>query len=99
MSIHRISRNWFKFSVNIFNEEDKEYCRPSNRYFDENTFAWQKVACKFYLLTNNWIIATGKELPQIPLRMKCNIEDLTQLYRIVRGIIEELLRACYFDNI
>ena len=40
MNVDRISRNCFKCSVNIFDEEDKEYCRPSSSYFNENTFAW-----------------------------------------------------------
>ena len=45
------------------------------------------------------MIAMRKELAQIVLKIKSNINDLTQLYSIVRGIIEELLCACYFDNI
>ena len=47
MNTDRISRTWFKCSVNKFDEEDKEYCRSSSCYFDENIFAWQKIACNF----------------------------------------------------
>ena len=51
MSIDRIDRNWFKFTVNIFEEEDKEYSRPPGSCFDENTFVWQTITCEFYPLT------------------------------------------------
>ena len=68
-------------------------------YFGKNIFASPKVACELYLLANNWMIATGKELPEILLKIKLNIDNQTQLYFIIKGIIEELLCTCYFDNI
>lgn len=91
------STNWFKFNFNIFGDGDK-HCRSSSSYFDKNIFVWQKIAWKSYLLTNNWMITTRKELPYILLKIKSNNDDLTHLYFVVRGIIEELPCACYFDN-
>ena len=60
MNVERITRNWFKISVSIFEEEDKEYCKSCSSYFDENIPSWQKFTCKFYFLTDNWMIAIEK---------------------------------------
>ena len=45
------------------------------------------------------MIATGKELPDILLKIKLDIDELTHKYSTIRRIIEELLCACYFNNI
>ena len=43
--------------------------------------------------------ATGKKLPDILLKIKSNIDELTHKYSIIRRIIEDLLCVCYFNNI
>ena len=99
MNIDRINRNCVKFTVKIFDEEDEEYFRPSSSYFDENIFAWQKIAYQFHPLSTNWMIATGKGLPEILLKIKSKVDNLTHLYSIIRRIVEEVLCACYIDDI
>ena len=86
-------------SVSIFDKEDKEYCKPCSRYFDQNSFSWQRFACEFFPLTDNWIIAIGKELTYTLLKIKSKIDVLPYNYSIITGIIKELLCACYFNNI
>ena len=99
MNLDRIARSWFKISFSIFDEEHNDYCKPCSSYFDERIFSWQKLACKFYPLTNNWMIATGKKLLDILLKIKLDIDKLTHKYFTIGGIIKELLCACYFNNI
>ena len=38
MNVDRITRNWFKVGVSIFDEEDKQYRKRCSCYFDENIF-------------------------------------------------------------
>lgn len=45
------------------------------------------------------MIATRKELPEIKFKTETSIDNLTHLYSIITGIIEELVCSCYFDNI
>ena len=74
MNVYKIIRNWFKVSVSIFHKEDKEYCKPCSSYVNKNIFSWQKFACKFYTLADNWLIAREKELLDSLLKIKSNIE-------------------------
>ena len=69
MNVDRITRNWFNTSVSIFDKEDKEYCKPCSSEFDQNIFSWQRFSCEFCPLIDNWMIATGKELPDICIRL------------------------------
>ena len=85
--------------VSIFDEEDKEYWKSCSRYFDQNSFFWQKFTCEFFPVTDNWIIATGKELTDTLLKIKSKIDELPYNYSIITGTIKELLCVCYFNNI
>ena len=62
-------------------------------------FLGKNLSCRFYPLKDNWMIVTGKELPDILLKIKLNIYKLTHKCSIIRENIEELLCAYYFNNI
>ena len=64
-----------------------------------NIFQRQNFACEFYAFINNWMIATGKELPDKLVKIKLNIDNLNETYTKVNGIIDEILGSCYFNNI
>ena len=64
-----------------------------------NIFQWQNFACEFYAFINNWMITTGKKLPDKLVKIKLNIDNLSKTYTKISGIINELLGSCYFNNI
>ena len=97
MNLDRFRRNWFKFSIKIY--ENKEYVVSCSSYFHMNIFQQQNFACKYYLFINNWMIATGKELPDKLVKICLNIDNLKETYTKTSEIIDELLGSCYFNKI
>ena len=47
-----------------------------------NIFEWQNFAYEFYAFINNWMIATGKELPDKLVKIKLNIDNLNKRYTL-----------------
>ena len=52
-----------------------------------------------YPMSNSWMKETRKLLPEVSFKTQKNIRDLTCVYDEISDILEELLEACYFDNI
>ena len=60
MSLDRFCRNWFKFSINIYEKCNNEYAEVCSSFFDMDNFQWQNLVSKFYCFIDNWITGTGK---------------------------------------
>ena len=52
-----------------------------------------------YPMGDSWMTETGKLPPQVLFETEKKIRDLTCVYDEISNILEELLGACYFDDI
>ena len=68
-------------------------------FFDEFIFSWQRITTKMYPMRDSWMKETRKLLPEVSFKTQKNIRGLTCVYEEISDILEELLGACYFDNV
>ena len=93
-----MTKDWFKFLTVVYEKEDKCYVKATSSFFDKFIFSWQGIASKMYPLRVQWMIETGKNVPEPMLEMN-KIKTLTTIYYEISHILEELMCGSYFENV
>ena len=91
-------KDWFKYETAMHDKEEGYYGATSS-FFDKFIFSWQRIAPKMYSMEGQWMVETGKRVPE-PIRKMVQItETITKIYDIIPSILEELITGCYFDDV
>ena len=94
-----MGKDWFKYEAAIYNKEGGCYIQVTSSFFDEFIFRWQRIASKMYPMGGQWMIETGKNVPEPTLEMNKIIKTLMTIYGNITHILEELTCSSYFDDV
>ena len=94
-----MTKDWFKYSTVVYENENKCYVEATSNFFDETTFSWQKIATKLYPMAGQWMMETRKRAPEPVFKMGRIIIALMTICDEITDILEELMCGCYFDDV
>ena len=94
-----MTKDWFKYPTVVCDKEDKCFVEAKSSFFDKFIFSRQRIASKMYPMGVQWMIGTGKNLPEPMFEMNKIIKTLTTIYGEITHILEELTCGCYSDDV
>ena len=94
-----MTKDWFKDETTVCEKQDGYYMKAASSFCDEFLFSWQKIATKRYPMGGQWMIETGKYVPELMREINQIIKTLTIIYDEITDILEELIYGCYSDDV
>ena len=93
-----MAKNWFKYETVVYEKEEGHYMKATSSFFNKFIFSWQRIAAIMYTMGGQWIIETGRRVPETIFEMGKILKALTIIYDEITDILEELIYGCYFDD-